>query len=125
MTSQLLVVASNYALNHNEGEKLRSNECRQRCAGAKRWEGRMRFDWLEAGLGLAAAYVQHMIINNQKNINFLCKICFPCRRRLGTGGGVWGRTSVGRKHLKGVGWVIRFPPKALAPVMLSSLDYLR
>lgn len=90
MTSQLLVVASNYALNHNEGEKLRSNECRQRCAGAKRWEGRMRFDWLEAGLGLAAAYVQHTIINKQKTLISCAKSVSPAEEDLEQGVGCGG-----------------------------------
>lgn len=92
MTShQLLVVESNYALNHNEGEKLRSNECRQRrCVGAKRWEGRMRFDWLEAGLGLAAAYVQHMIINKQKPLISCAKSVSPAEEDLEQGVGCGG-----------------------------------
>lgn len=81
------------------------------------------FDWLEAGMGLTATYVQHMLINKQKTLIYCAKHVPPAEKdldkRVGRGG-----VEVGCKHFKAVGWVIRFPPKALAPVMLSSLDYL-
>lgn len=76
-------------------------------------------------MGLAATYVQHMLINKQKKKTLIscAKHVSPAEKDLhkGLGNGV---AQVGCKHLKGVGWVIRFPPEALAPVMLSSLDYL-
>lgn len=40
------------------------------------------FNWLEAGMGLAVNYVQHLLTNKQKHINFLCKTSFPRRKRL-------------------------------------------
>lgn len=85
--ASLLPVASNYDLNHNDEESCGLIMQTEVCRGELMDVDDCCFNGLEAGMGLAATYVQHMLINKQKTL-ISCAKHVPLQKKIWING--WG-----------------------------------